>query len=109
MISWYLAYQKQKEKDRIQQEELEKTAEAAEAANRAKSTFLFNMSHDIRTPMNAIIGYAELAGKHLSDSDKLNEYIKNIQVCGKKMLSIIDNVLELARIENNKAVLDQSR
>ena len=98
MISWYLAYQKQKEKDRIQQEELEKTAEAAEAANRAKSTFLFNMSHDIRTPMNAIIGYAELAGKHLSDSDKLNEYIKNIQVCGKKMLSIIDNVLELARI-----------
>ena len=49
--------------------------------------------------MNAIIGYAELAGKHLSDSDKLNEYIKNIQVCGKKMLSIIDNVLELARIE----------
>ena len=108
MISWYLAYQKQKEKDRIQQEELEKTAEAAEAANRAKSTFLFNMSHDIRTPMNAIIGYAELAGKHLSDSDKLNEYIKNIQVCGKKMLSIIDNVLELARIENNKAVLEES-
>ena len=108
MISWYLAYQKQKEKDRIQQEELEKTAEAAEAANRAKSTFLFNMSHDIRTPMNAIIGYAELAGKHLSDSDKLNEYIKNIQVCGKKMLSIIDNVLELARIENNKAVLEKS-
>ena len=108
MISWYLAYQKQKEKDRIQQEELEKTAVAAEAANRAKSTFLFNMSHDIRTPMNAIIGYAELAGKHLSDSDKLNEYIKNIQVCGKKMLSIIDNVLELARIENNKAVLEES-
>lgn len=108
MISWYLAYQKQKEKDRIQHEELEKTAEAAEAANRAKSTFLFNMSHDIRTPMNAIIGYAELAGKHLSDSDKLNEYIKNIQVCGKKMLSIIDNVLELARIENNKAVLEES-
>ncbi len=108
MISWYLAYQKQKEKDRIQQEKLEKTAEAAEAANRAKSTFLFNMSHDIRTPMNAIIGYAELAGKHLSDSDKLNEYIKNIQVCGKKMLSIIDNVLELARIENNKAVLEES-
>ena len=108
MISWYLAYQKQKEKDRIQQEELEKTAEAAEAANRAKSTFLFNMSHDIRTPMNAIIGYAELAGKHLSDSDKLNEYIKNIQVCGKKMLSIIDNVLELARIENNKAGLEES-
>ena len=58
--------------------------------------------------MNAIIGYAELAGKHLSDSDKLNEYIKNIQVCGKKMLSIIDNVLELARIENNKAVLEES-
>ena len=108
MISWYLAYQKQKEKDRIQQEKLEKTAEVAEAANRAKSTFLFNMSHDIRTPMNAIIGYAELAGKHLSDSDKLNEYIKNIQVCGKKMLSIIDNVLELARIENNKAVLEES-
>ena len=61
---------------------LQIAAENAESANRAKSTFLFNMSHDIRTPMNAIIGYADLAARHSDDPAKLKKYVKNIQVCG---------------------------
>ena len=61
---------------------LQIAAEKAESANRAKSTFLFNMSHDIRTPMNAIIGYADLASRHSDDPAKLKKYMENIQVCG---------------------------
>ena len=80
--------------------------EAADAANKAKSTFLFNISHDIRTPMNAIIGYAELSEHHLDDRENLQRYLSNIRTCGEKMLSIIDNVLELSRIENNKLKIE---
>ena len=61
-------------------EKLQMAAENAESANRAKSTFLFNMSHDIRTPMNAIIGYADLASRHSDDPAKLKKYMENIQV-----------------------------
>ena len=60
------------------------------------------MSHDIRTPMNAIIGYAELASRHLQETDKLGRYLEEIQICGKELLSMLGNVLDLARIENNK-------
>lgn len=91
-----------------QQEILEQAAEAAYSANRAKSTFLFNMSHDIRTPMNAITGYVELAKKHLNEPDKLSEYMDNISNCGQKLLSLLNNVLDLARIENNKTVIENS-
>ncbi len=95
-------------RQRDQQEILEKAAEAAYSANRAKSAFLFNMSHDIRTPMNAIIGYVELAKRHLGEPDKLNEYMDNISNCGQKLLSLLNNVLDLARIENNKTILEKS-
>ena len=95
-------------KQRQQQVFLEKAAEAAYSANRAKSTFLFNMSHDIRTPMNAIIGYVELAKRHLGEPDKLSEYMDNISNCGQKLLSLLNNVLDLARIENNKTILEES-
>lgn len=104
----YMSMRKQKKKDQEQQSLLAETAAAAEAANEAKSTFLFNMSHDIRTPMNAIIGYAELARERLDDKQKMRGYIENIQICGKKLLSIIDNVLELAKIENNEMNLEES-
>ena len=66
----------------------------AECANKAKSSFLLNMSHDIRTPMNAIIGYAELASRHLQETDKLGRYLEEIQICGKELLSMLGNVLE---------------
>lgn len=91
-----------------QQEILEQAAEAAYSANRAKSAFLFNMSHDIRTPMNAITGYVELAKKHIDEPEKLSEYMDNISNCGQKLLSLLNNVLDLARIENNKTVIENS-
>lgn len=108
LVCVYHILQNQRAKDREQQMLLRKSAAAAEAANKAKSAFLFNMSHDIRTPMNAIIGYAGLSRNHLHEPDKLSEYLSNIRTCGQKMLSIIDNILEIARIENNQIVLEES-
>ena len=87
---------------------LQIAAENAESANRAKSTFLFNMSHDIRTPMNAIIGYADLASRHSDDPAKLKKYMENIQVCGQNLLMLLNNVLDLARIENDKTEMEYS-
>ena len=87
---------------------LQVAVEKAESANRAKSTFLFNMSHDIRTPMNAIIGYADLASRHLDDPAKLEKYMENIQVCGQNLLVLLSNVLDLARIENDKTEIEYS-
>ena len=87
---------------------LQVAVENAESANRAKSTFLFNMSHDIRTPMNAIIGYADLASRHLDDPAKLEKYMENIQVCGQNLLMLLNNVLDLARIENDKTEMEYS-
>ena len=87
---------------------LQIAAENAESANRAKSNFLFNMSHDIRTPMNAIIGYADLAVRHSDDPAKLKKYMENIQVCGQNLLMLLNNVLDLARIENDKTEMEYS-
>ena len=87
---------------------LQVAVEKAESANRAKSTFLFNMSHDIRTPMNAIIGYADLASRHLDDPAKLEKYMENIQICGQNLLVLLSNVLDLARIENDKTEIEYS-
>ena len=87
---------------------LQVAVENAESANHAKSTFLFNMSHDIRTPMNAIIGYADLASRHLDDPAKLKNYMENIQVCGQNLLMLLNNVLDLARIENDKTEIEYS-
>ena len=87
---------------------LQVAVEKAESANHAKSTFLFNMSHDIRTPMNAIIGYADLASRHSDDPAKLKKYMENIQVCGQNLLILLNNVLDLARIENDKTEMEYS-
>ena len=89
-----------------QEEELREAKLKAECANKAKSSFLFNMSHDIRTPMNAIIGYAELASRHLREIDKLGRYLEEIRICGKELLSMLGNVLDLARIENSKVEME---
>ncbi|MDD6188513.1 MAG: PocR ligand-binding domain-containing protein [Clostridiales bacterium] len=82
--------------------------EIANAANAAKSAFLFNMSHDIRTPMNAIIGFTELLEKHLDDKELSRSYIKKIQTSNDFLLSLINNVLEMARIESGKTILDET-
>ena len=89
-----------------QEEELREAKLKAEYANKAKSSFLFNMSHDIRTPMNAIIGYADLASRHLKETEKLDRYLEKIQICGERLLSLLSNILDLARIENNKVDME---
>ena len=86
--------------------ELQKAKEAAESANRAKSKFLFNMSHDIRTPMNAIIGFSDMAEKHIDDREKVLDCLRKINVSGDHLLRLINNVLDLARIESGKMKLD---
>ena len=105
-ICIYISFRKQKLADQAQQQLLEETAKAANAASQSKSSFLFNMSHDIRTPMNAIIGYSQLAKKEMNDISKVSQYLDNILLCGQKMLSIIDNVLEITRIENDKVQIE---
>ena len=87
--------------------EIEKTAENARLVNEAKTRFLFNMSHDIRTPMNAIIGFAQLLKDHADDKDKVNEYTSKISASGSVLLSIINQVLEMARIESGEAELNE--
>ncbi|MDO4460693.1 MAG: ATP-binding protein [Clostridia bacterium] len=82
--------------------------QVAEAANEAKSAFLFNMSHDIRTPMNAIIGFTELMKKHLDDKELIERYLGKIETANEFLLSLINNVLELARIESGKEYLDEN-
>ena len=78
----------------------------AEKANAAKSEFLFNMSHDIRTPMNALLGYSELIKRELTDP-KLLDYQEKMEQSGNLLLSIINNVLDMARIESGKVELDE--
>lgn len=96
----------QKEELEQQREQLEKALERAEAASRAKSEFLFNMSHDIRTPMNAILGLAELALES-EDLETQRGYLKHIDVSSKQLLALINNILELSRIENHKIEIEE--
>ena len=79
----------------------------AEHANQAKSRFLFNMSHDIRTPMNAILGYTELIEKSHYDPEKTRDYVAKISSAGRFLLSLINNVLEMSRIESGKMELSE--
>lgn len=102
----YLQNEHRKREERARS--LESMANAALAADRAKSTFLFNMSHDIRTPLNAIIGYLDLARKHLDDRERMMDYMDKIKNCSTNLLSMLSNVLDLARIESNKIVLEES-
>lgn len=93
----------------MQKEELRIAKEQADEANKAKSVFLFNMSHDIRTPMNAILGFADLIKKNMGDTEKQIRYIDNIKVSGSYLLGLINNVLEMSRIESGKLVLNETR
>lgn len=101
----YWQYEMQRYKEALYAEKIEREAKRAEEASEAKTRFLFNMSHDIRTPMNAIIGFSDLLEKHLDDKEKVHDYIKKIQLSGSFLLSLINYVLEMARIESGKATL----
>ena len=96
------------EEERIDNEKkLMKALASAEDANKGKSFFLFNMSHDIRTPLNAIIGYSELAKKHLDEKAVMELYIDRINSCGKQLLGLIGDVLDMAKIESGRLTLSE--
>lgn len=103
-ICYLMLHRKQREK--LYTEEIRKSAEKARKANEAKTRFLFNMSHDIRTPMNAIVGFSGLLEKSLHDEKKSLDYIKKIRVSSDILLTIINQVLEMARIESGKITLN---
>lgn len=86
---------------------LENALMQANQANKAKSIFLSNMSHDIRTPMNAIVGFTTLAITHLDDKEQVEEYLKKIMSSGNHLLSLINDVLDMSRIESGKMHLDE--
>ena len=88
--------------------ELERALFASEEAGRAKTTFLSNMSHDIRTPMNAILGYAQLAKEHISDKDEVLGCINTILSSGDHLLSLINDVLDMSRIESGKVKIENA-
>ena len=102
----YWQFEQQRYKEYVYARKIEKTAEKARLANEAKTRFLFNMSHDIRTPMNAIIGFSELLDEHLDDRQKSEDYIQKIKYSSEFLLSLINDMLEMARIESGKAVLN---
>lgn len=102
-IFYQLYSKKYREKQYI--DELQKATEQARLANEAKTKFLFRMSHDIRTPMNAIIGYSDLLEKHLQDEKKASAYLKKLQSSGNLLMTILNQVLEIARIESGTATL----
>ena len=98
----------ERENELAMQRALQDACRRAEAANGAKSAFLFNMSHDIRTPMNAIIGFTNMLEKCREDENAFRHCVDNIKVSSNYLLNLINNVLDLARIESGKATLDDA-
>lgn len=84
----------------------EKARKAAESANIAKSRFLSNMSHDIRTPMNAVLGMTNLALEHIDEPDRLQGYLENINVSGQLLVGLINDILDMSKIESGKMTLN---
>lgn len=89
------------------QEQMKEALAQANAANEAKSIFLADMSHDIRTPMNAIIGFTDLLEKNADDASKRDEYIAKLKSSGKYLLELLNNILEMARIERGQVIVDE--
>ena len=86
---------------------LEAALAQANRASKAKSVFLSNMSHDIRTPMNAIVGFTNLAITHIDRKEQVVEYLKKIQTSGNHLLSLINDILDMSHIESGKLQLDE--
>ena len=95
---------KEKEKGKL----LEDALEMALSANRAKTTFLFNMSHDIRTPMNAILGFTRIAKNHIDDRERVLDSLEKIEVSGGQLLNLINDILEMSRIESGKVEIKET-
>ncbi len=103
----YETIEQQRQQLEKKQGELENALRMAQSANRAKTTFLSNMSHDIRTPMNAIIGFTGLAANHIDDPEHLREYLKTIGESSEHLLSLINDILDMSRIESGKVTLNE--
>ena len=103
----YATIERQRRQLETKQGELRDALQMAQSANRAKTAFLSNMSHDIRTPMNAIVGFTGLAASHIGDTERVKEYLKTIGESSEHLLSLINDVLDMSRIESGKMVLDE--
>lgn len=109
-IIWYFCQRDQnmqKKKEAKQKQELENALTIARQANRARGVFLRNMSHDIRTPLNAIIGFAKLAMKSEGNFEQIQDYLSKISVSGNHLLAIVNDVLEVSRIESGQTKLEE--
>ena len=105
IMTVYLQFKMRRYREQIHETGLERAVHEAKCANEAKTRFLFNMSHDIRTPMNAIIGFADLLEKHIDEKERVRDYIGKIKSSSEFLLSLINYVLETARIESGKTSL----
>ena len=94
--------------DQEHKEALAQALTAAEHANHAKTAFLNNMSHDIRTPMNAIVGFTSLAASHVDNTEQVRDYLDKISVSSQHLLSLINDVLDMSRIESGKMTIDEA-
>lgn len=108
VIMGYRALDQMIREERKNQQRLEEALHQVELANEAKSAFLFNMSHDIRTPMNAILGFSHLLRMYKDKPERILDYTEKIEKSGEFLLSLINNVLELARIESGKSGIEES-
>ena len=104
----YILVMSDRTADRKMNQALSEAVHAAETANRAKSTFLSNMSHDIRTPMNAIIGFTTLAVSNIDDKNRVRDYLGKILSSSKHLLSLINDILDMSRIESGKIHLEET-
>ena len=104
----YILVMSDRTADKKMNQALSEAVRAAETANRAKSTFLSNMSHDIRTPMNAIIGFTTLAVSNIDDKKKVRDYLGKILSSGNHLLSLINDILDMSRIESGKIHLEET-
>lgn len=95
--------------EKKQRELLQEALTQAEYANRAKTVFLNSMSHDIRTPMNAIVGFTALAEEHITETERVRDYLRKISVSSKHLLSLINDVLDMSRIESGNVKMEQNR
>ena len=104
----YILVMSDRTSDRKMNQALSEAVRAAETANKAKSTFLSNMSHDIRTPMNAIIGFTTLAVSNIDDKKRVRDYLGKILSSGNHLLSLINDILDMSRIESGKIHLEET-
>ncbi len=104
----YILVMSDRTSDRKMNQALSEAVHAAETANRAKSIFLSNMSHDIRTPMNAIIGFTTLAVSNIDDQKRVRDYLVKILSSSNHLLSLINDILDMSRIESGKIHLEET-